>query len=114
MMRQRSSSSWSTLRERGLDPAGFVTAVPNWTVGETFSIGSGESFRIIEIETEIDEELLEQGSTACSPSSLAEAPRVSHQPTSSCTTASKVRSALSNFLMLSLASQNCCFSVSLA
>lgn len=38
-----------------------MTAVPNWTVGETFSIGSGESFRIIEIETEIDEKLLEQG-----------------------------------------------------
>ena len=36
-----------------------MTAVPNWTVGETFSIGSGESFRITEIDTEIDEELLE-------------------------------------------------------
>jgi hypothetical protein len=35
------------------DPAGFLTAVPNWSVGETFSIGSGESFRILEIKTEI-------------------------------------------------------------
>jgi hypothetical protein len=24
-----------------LDPAGFVTAVPNWSVGETFSLGLG-------------------------------------------------------------------------
>jgi hypothetical protein len=41
-----------------------VAAIPQsqiGPVGETFSIGSGESFRIIEIETEIDEELLEQG-----------------------------------------------------
>jgi hypothetical protein len=43
------------------DPAGFITAVPNWTVGETFSIGSGESFRIIVIKTEIADELLDAG-----------------------------------------------------
>jgi hypothetical protein len=43
------------------DPAGFLTAVPNWTVGETFSIGSGESFRIIVIKTEIADELLDAG-----------------------------------------------------
>jgi hypothetical protein len=41
------------------DPAGFVTAVPNWTFGETFSIGSGESFHIIEIRAELAPELLD-------------------------------------------------------
>jgi hypothetical protein len=43
------------------DPAGFVTAVPNWTVGETFSVGSGESFRIVEIRTELAQEMLDMG-----------------------------------------------------
>jgi hypothetical protein len=43
------------------DPAGFLTAVPNWSLGETFSIGSGESFRILEIKTEIADELLDAG-----------------------------------------------------
>jgi hypothetical protein len=38
-----------------------VTAVPNWRVGETFSIGSGESFRILEVKTEIADELLDAG-----------------------------------------------------
>jgi hypothetical protein len=33
-------------------------------VGETFSIGSGESFRILEIKTEIDEELIDAGFNA--------------------------------------------------
>jgi hypothetical protein len=35
--------------------------VPNWSLGETFSIGSGESFRILEIKTEIADELLDAG-----------------------------------------------------
>jgi hypothetical protein len=43
------------------DPAGFLTAVPNLSLGETFSIGSGESFRILEIKTEIADELLDAG-----------------------------------------------------
>jgi hypothetical protein len=43
------------------DPAGFLTAARNWTVGETFSIGSGESFRILEIKMEIADELLDAG-----------------------------------------------------
>jgi hypothetical protein len=43
------------------DPAGFITTVPTWTVDETFSIGSGESFRILEIKTEIADELLDAG-----------------------------------------------------
>jgi len=43
------------------DPPAFVTAVPNWTVGETIWIGDGERFRILEIQTDIDDELVEQG-----------------------------------------------------
>jgi hypothetical protein len=43
------------------DPAVFVTAVPNWTVGETFLLSRGERMSILAIETEIDEELIEQG-----------------------------------------------------
>jgi hypothetical protein len=38
-----------------------VTAVPNWTVCETLSIGSGESFRILETKTEVADELLYAG-----------------------------------------------------
>jgi hypothetical protein len=41
------------------DPAVFVTAVPNWTVDETFSTGRGEEWRILAIDTDIDEELVE-------------------------------------------------------
>jgi hypothetical protein len=29
------------------DPAGFLTAVPNWTVGETFLMAHGRRFRIL-------------------------------------------------------------------
>jgi hypothetical protein len=43
------------------DPAVLVTAVPNWTVGETIMLGAGERLRILAIETEIDEELVERG-----------------------------------------------------
>jgi hypothetical protein len=46
------------------DPPAFVTAVPNWTVGETFSTGRGEEWRILAIETEVSEELVERGFTA--------------------------------------------------
>jgi hypothetical protein len=34
-------------------------AVRNWTFSETFSIGSGESFRILEILTELDAEMVD-------------------------------------------------------
>jgi hypothetical protein len=40
------------------DPAGFVTAVPNWTLGETFLLGRGEKFRILEIRTDLLPEML--------------------------------------------------------
>jgi hypothetical protein len=43
------------------DPAGFVTAAPNYSVGEVFIVAFGKQFRILEIETEIDEELIAAG-----------------------------------------------------
>lgn len=49
--------------ERGepLDPVTFITAVPNWVVGDTFSLGSGESLRIVEIQTGLAPEFVEAG-----------------------------------------------------
>jgi hypothetical protein len=43
------------------DPAGFMTAVPNWMVGETFMVAFGKSFRILEIRTELAQEMLDAG-----------------------------------------------------
>ena len=49
-------------REGGpVDPAVLVTAVPNWTVGEAFSIGSGARFRILEIRTNVARDLADAG-----------------------------------------------------
>jgi hypothetical protein len=45
------------------DPSVFVTAIPNWKVGETFMVGVGKQFRIVakgETSKEL-EELYEQG-----------------------------------------------------
>jgi hypothetical protein len=42
-----------------------VTAVPNWSVGETFMVAGGKQFRIVGINDEVDvaglEELYERG-----------------------------------------------------
>jgi hypothetical protein len=46
------------------DPAVLVTAVPNWTIGETFSTGRGHEWRILAIDTDIDDELVERGINA--------------------------------------------------
>jgi hypothetical protein len=43
------------------DPAVFVTAVPNWTVDETFSTGRGHEWRILGIDSDIADELVDQG-----------------------------------------------------
>jgi hypothetical protein len=43
------------------DPPALVTVVPNWTVGETILLGPGDQLRILAIETEIAEELIERG-----------------------------------------------------
>jgi hypothetical protein len=43
------------------DPPALVTIVPNWTVGETFTTGRGEQWRILAIDTEISDELVEEG-----------------------------------------------------
>jgi hypothetical protein len=42
------------------DPAVFVTAVPNWTVGEEFLLGKGKRLRILAIDTDISEELVDK------------------------------------------------------
>jgi hypothetical protein len=46
------------------DPAVLVTAVRNWTVGEAFSTGRGHEWRILAIETDIDDELVDRGINA--------------------------------------------------
>jgi hypothetical protein len=46
------------------DPAVFVTAVPNWTVGEVIPLGRGERLRVLAINDDVDEELVESGITA--------------------------------------------------
>ena len=43
------------------DPAVLVTAVPNWTVGEVFLIGSGARFRILEIRTDVARDVADAG-----------------------------------------------------
>ena len=43
------------------EPAVFVTAVPNWSVGEELTVGSGEQFRILAKSSDVAEEMLEQG-----------------------------------------------------
>jgi hypothetical protein len=42
----------------------LVTAVPNWTVGESFSTGRGHEWRILAIDTNIDDELVARGINA--------------------------------------------------
>ena len=44
-----------------LDPVTFITVVPNWGVGDTFSLGSGESLRIVEIRTGLASEFVDAG-----------------------------------------------------
>ena len=45
------------------DPSVFVTAIPNWKVGETFMVGVGKQFRIVAKGENLEElaELYEQG-----------------------------------------------------
>ena len=45
------------------DPAVFVTAVPNWAIGETFMVYGGKQFRIVAKSEDLDEldELYERG-----------------------------------------------------
>jgi hypothetical protein len=46
------------------DPAVLVTAVPNWTVGESFSTGRGHEWRILAIDADIDDEFVARGVNA--------------------------------------------------
>jgi hypothetical protein len=43
------------------DPPALVTAVPNWTVGDTFLTGRGDKWRILAIDTELEDELVDAG-----------------------------------------------------
>ena len=43
------------------DPAAFVTAIPNWGVGEEFMVAGLKRFRILDINDEIDADGLERG-----------------------------------------------------
>jgi hypothetical protein len=43
------------------DPVSFTSAVPNWQVGETFSLGSGETLRILEIRADVAPEVSDAG-----------------------------------------------------
>jgi hypothetical protein len=46
------------------DPAVYVSAVPNYAVGETFLLGKGHRLRILRIDADIDDELVERGINA--------------------------------------------------
>jgi hypothetical protein len=46
------------------DTAVFVTAVPNWTVGEIIPLGRGERLRVLAIDDNLDDELVERGINA--------------------------------------------------
>ncbi len=46
------------------DSAVFVTAVPNWSVGDCFLTGRGDEWRILAMETEIAAELVDSGTNA--------------------------------------------------
>ena len=43
------------------DPAALLTPVPNWQVDQTFLTGRGDEWRILAINTEFDEVLVESG-----------------------------------------------------
>jgi hypothetical protein len=42
------------------EPALFVTAIPNWRVGEKFLLGDGSQFRILHIHTDMTDDRLEE------------------------------------------------------
>jgi hypothetical protein len=42
------------------DPAVFITPVPNYDVGETFMLGDGSQFRILDINTNMTDDQLEE------------------------------------------------------
>ena len=42
----------------------LVTAVPNWAVDETFSTGRSHEWRILAIDTDIVDELVDNGTNA--------------------------------------------------
>lgn len=43
------------------DPAVLVTAIPNWSVEEIITMGTGDRLRVIEIAAELSEALIKHG-----------------------------------------------------
>ena len=43
------------------DPAVFVTAIPNWSIGEVITLGDGEKVRVVGIADQIAYRLVELG-----------------------------------------------------
>jgi hypothetical protein len=43
------------------DPAVFVTAIPNWSVGEIITVGNGEKLRVVRITDHVSHKLVDLG-----------------------------------------------------
>jgi len=43
------------------EPPSFLTAIPNWTVGEIITLGDGEQLRVVGIADQIADLLVEHG-----------------------------------------------------
>jgi hypothetical protein len=63
-MGARCSGSSQARGRRATRPGRARDAVPNWIVGESFSAGRGHEWRILAIDTDIDDELVDQGINA--------------------------------------------------
>jgi hypothetical protein len=46
------------------DPSVFVTVIPSWSVGETFLVTAHERLRILAIDFDLDDELVDRGINA--------------------------------------------------
>jgi hypothetical protein len=43
------------------DPAVFVTAIPNWSVGEVITVGNGAKLRVVRITDHVARKLVDLG-----------------------------------------------------
>jgi len=46
------------------DPAVFVTVIPAWTVGETFLVAAHQRLRILAVDFDLSDELVDRGINA--------------------------------------------------
>jgi hypothetical protein len=46
------------------DPAAFVTVIPGWSVGETFLVTAHQRLRILAVDYDLADELVERGVNA--------------------------------------------------